>query len=61
MRAYERNGTVTVDLEQETDVPDLVDALVRAGARIKRGRAVRASLEELYFTIRSGAAERRGR
>ena len=61
VRAYERNGTVTVDLEQETDVPDLVDALVRAGARIKRVEPCAPSLEELYFTIRSGAAERRGR
>ena len=28
VRAYQRNGVATVDLEHETDVPDLVDALV---------------------------------
>jgi ABC-2 type transport system ATP-binding protein len=53
VRAYERNGTVTVDLAQETDVPDLVDALVRAGARLKRVEPCAPSLEELYFTIRN--------
>jgi ABC-2 type transport system ATP-binding protein len=54
--AYERNGTATVDLEQETDVPDLVDALVRAGARLTRVEPCAPSLEELYFTIRNEAA-----
>jgi ABC-2 type transport system ATP-binding protein len=52
VRAFERNGVVTVDLERETDVPDLVDALVRAGARLKRVEPCAPSLEELYFTIR---------
>jgi ABC-2 type transport system ATP-binding protein len=50
--AFERNGTVTVDLDHESDVPDLVDALVRAGARLKRVEPRSPSLEELYFTIR---------
>ena len=54
--AYERNGTVTVDLDQETDVPDLVDALVRAGVRLKRVQPCSPSLEELYFTIRKQEA-----
>ncbi len=52
VRAYERNGVVTVDLEHDTDVPDLVDALVRVGARLKRVEPCSPSLEELYFTIR---------
>ena len=52
VRAFERNGVVMVDLEHDTDVPDLVDALVRAGARLKRVEPCAPSLEELYFTIR---------
>jgi ABC-2 type transport system ATP-binding protein len=53
VRAYERNGTVTVDLERESDVPDLVDALVRAGARLTRVEPCAPTLEELYFAIRT--------
>ena len=52
VRGFERNGIVMVDLEHDTDVPDLVDALVRAGARLKRVEPCAPSLEELYFTIR---------
>jgi ABC-2 type transport system ATP-binding protein len=52
VRRFERNGVVMVDLEHDTDVPDLVDALVRAGARLKRVEPCAPSLEELYFTIR---------
>ena len=52
--AYERNGTVTVDLDHETDVPDLVDALVRAGARLKRVRAARRRASR-SSTSRSGS------
>jgi ABC-2 type transport system ATP-binding protein len=52
VRAFERNGVVMVDLDHDTDVPDLVDALVRAGARLKRVEPCAPSLEELYFTIR---------
>ncbi|HXY92088.1 MAG TPA: ABC transporter ATP-binding protein [Acidimicrobiia bacterium] len=55
VRAYERNGTVTVDLEREADVPDLVDGLVRAGARLTRVEPCAPSLEELYFAIRERA------
>ena len=36
----------------ETDVPDLVDALVGAGARLTRVEPQAPSLEELYFAIR---------
>ena len=54
VRAYERNGVALVDLERETDVPDLVDALVGAGARLTRVEPQAPSLEELYFAIRRG-------
>jgi ABC-2 type transport system ATP-binding protein len=49
---YERNGVALVELERETDVPDLVDALVGAGARLTRVEPQAPSLEELYFAIR---------
>jgi ABC-2 type transport system ATP-binding protein len=52
VRAYERNGVALVDLERETDVPDLVDALVGAGARLTRVEPQAPSLEQLYFAIR---------
>jgi ABC-2 type transport system ATP-binding protein len=55
VRAYERNGVATVDLERETDVPDLVDALVGAGARLTRVEPQAPSLEQLYFAIREDA------
>ena len=41
-----------VDLEDDTQVPDLVDALVAAGARLTRVEPRTPGLEELYFTIR---------
>jgi len=52
VRAYTRNGVATVELAHETDVPDLVDALVGAGARLTRVEPQAPSLEELYFAIR---------
>jgi hypothetical protein len=52
VRAYNRNGVATVELEHETDVPDLVDALVGAGARLTRVEPQAPTLEELYFAIR---------
>jgi ABC-2 type transport system ATP-binding protein len=52
VRSFERNGVVTVDLERETDVPDLVQALVHAGARLTRVEPRVPTLEELYFEIR---------
>jgi len=52
VRSFERNGVVTVDLERESDVPDLVDALVHAGARLTRVEPRVPTLEELYFEIR---------
>ncbi len=52
VRTYSRNGVATVELEHETDVPDLVDALVGAGARLTRVEPQAPTLEELYFAIR---------
>jgi ABC-2 type transport system ATP-binding protein len=49
---YERNGVAVVDLDDDSQVPDLVDALVAAGARLTRVEPRTPSLEELYFTIR---------
>ena len=54
VRAYERNGTVTVDLDQETDVPDLVDALVRR-RRSPQARASRARRASRSSTSPSGS------
>jgi ABC-2 type transport system ATP-binding protein len=52
VRAYARNGVATVELERETDVPDLVDALVASGARLTRVEPQAPTLEQLYFAIR---------
>ena len=52
VRGYHRNGVATVELEHETDVPDLVDALVASGARLTRVEPQSPTLEQLYFAIR---------
>jgi ABC-2 type transport system ATP-binding protein len=52
VRGYHRNGVATVELENETDVPDLVDALVASGARLTRVEPQAPTLEQLYFAIR---------
>jgi ABC-2 type transport system ATP-binding protein len=52
VRGYHRNGVATVELEHETDVPDLVDALVASGARLTRVEPQAPTLEQLYFAIR---------
>jgi ABC-2 type transport system ATP-binding protein len=52
VRSYQRNGVATVELAHETDVPDLVDALVGVGARLTRVEPQAPTLEELYFAIR---------
>jgi len=49
---YERNGVAMVDLENDSQVPDLVDDLIAAGARLTRVEPRTPSLEELYFMIR---------
>jgi ABC-2 type transport system ATP-binding protein len=55
VRSYHRNGTATVELSEPDRVPDLVDALVAAGARLRRVEPQTPSLEQLYFAIREGA------
>ena len=50
--AYQRNGVALVDLADDGSVPELVDALVRGGARLRRVEPRAPSLEELYFAIR---------
>jgi len=53
VRGYSRNGVATVDLATADAVPDLVDALVGAGARLTRVEPQVPSLEQIYFEIRS--------
>jgi len=55
VRSYGRNGTATVELTDPSRVPDLVDALVGAGARLRRVEPQTPTLEQLYFAIRQGA------
>ena len=55
VRGYSRNGVATVDLATVDAVPDLVDALVGAGARLTRVDPQIATLEQLYFEIRRRA------
>jgi ABC-2 type transport system ATP-binding protein len=56
VQRYSRNGTATVELSDATAVPDLVDALVAAGARLRRVEPQTPTLEQLYFTIRDETA-----
>jgi len=53
VREYSRNGVATVDLATVDAVPDLVNDLVSAGARLTRVEPQVPSLEQLYFEIRS--------
>jgi ABC-2 type transport system ATP-binding protein len=52
VRAYSRNGAATVELTDERHVPELVQALVAGGARLKRVEPQTPTLEQLYFMIR---------
>jgi ABC-2 type transport system ATP-binding protein len=52
VRGYSRNGVATADLTSPDAVPDLVDALVGAGARLTRVEPQTPTLEQLYFEIR---------
>jgi ABC-2 type transport system ATP-binding protein len=56
VRRYDRNGIATVELDDATAVPDLVAALVAAGARLRRVEPQTPTLEQLYFTIRRDTA-----
>jgi ABC-2 type transport system ATP-binding protein len=53
VHGYSRNGLATVELATVDAVPDLVNALVAAGARLTRVEPQVPSLEQLYFEIRS--------
>ena len=53
VREYARNGVATVALATVDAVPDLVNELVSAGARLTRVEPQVPSLEQLYFEIRS--------
>ena len=53
VREYSRNGVATVELATVDAVPDLVNDLVSAGARLTRVEPQVPSLEQLYFEIRS--------
>ena len=53
VREYTRNGIATVDLSTVDAVPDLVQELVSAGARLTRVEPQVPSLEQLYFESRS--------
>jgi ABC-2 type transport system ATP-binding protein len=52
VECYRRNGTATVDLGAANLIPDLIDALVGAGARLKRVEPQTPTLEQLYFAVR---------
>jgi len=55
-----RNGHIEVALDDLDRLPDLVSALVGAGARLTRVEPINPSLEDLYFEMqrqhREGAA-----
>ncbi|TMK65007.1 MAG: ABC transporter ATP-binding protein [Actinobacteria bacterium] len=54
VRRYERNGVATVELDREESIPDLVEALVANGVRLRRVEPQNPTLEQLYFAIRTG-------
>jgi ABC-2 type transport system ATP-binding protein len=56
VRGYSRNGAATVELSSENEIPALVDALVAAGARLRRVEPQTPTLEQLYFAIRRSDA-----
>lgn len=52
VRAYTRDGVATVELTDDRHIPELVQALVAGGARLRRVEPQNPSLEQLYFMIR---------
>ena len=58
--SYERRDHVAVVRMDSADrIPDLVDALSRAGARVKRVEPHEPTLEDLYFAVRQGTGHSR--
>ena len=51
-RSYNRNGAATVELTDPGRVPDLIDALVGAGVRLRRVEPQTPTLEQLNFANR---------
>jgi ABC-2 type transport system ATP-binding protein len=53
VRSYERSETTaTLEVEDLAVVPDLVEHMVRAGARLTSVSPFRPTLEDLYFAVR---------
>lgn len=52
--SYERNGVVTIELDDLARVPDLVGSLTAAGVRLTRVEPHVPTLEDLYFEVRKG-------
>ena len=46
-------GAISVQVDSSSAIPDLVEALVAAGGRIRTVNEVAHSLEEIYFKLRS--------
>lgn len=53
----EANGAASINVDRSSRVPELVDALVRSGARVVRVEPRARSLEELYFHVRRVQAD----
>jgi len=49
-----RNGVATVELDREESIPDLVEALVANGVRLRRVEPQNPTREQLYLAIRTG-------
>jgi ABC-2 type transport system ATP-binding protein len=57
---YERaDHTAVVRLDSADRIPDLVDTLSRAGARVTRVEPHEPTLEDLYFAVRQGSGRSR--
>ena len=51
VQTAEFNGHVTVELDDLNLLPDIVETLVRAGARLTRVEPMQPTLEDLYFEM----------
>ena len=52
--SYERNGHVTIELDDLGRVPDLIGSLTHDGVRLTRVEPHVPTLEDLYFEVRKG-------
>ena len=46
------DGVATIELDEASEIPGVVDALVREGVRLRRVEPVTPTLERLYFAMR---------